>query len=89
MSASRGPQPIGEVLARHGLGASDLVEASDEQLTHKMVGRAVKGRRLTANAIKKVVRALNRRAHTAYGPRDLFTYLPPRGERETGHEIGA
>jgi len=73
-----GPQPILEVLARHGLSATDLVEASGEQLTHKMVARAVKGRRLTANAMGKVVRALNRRAETAYASSELFTYSPAR-----------
>ena len=80
MSTERdlGTQPIREVRARLGLGATDLVEASDEQLTHKMVARAVKGRRLTANAMGKVVRALNRRAESAYTPGDLFTYAPSR-----------
>lgn len=71
-----GPQPLLEVMARHGLSATDLVEASGEQLTHKMVARAVKGRRLTANAMGKVVRALNRRAGSAYEPAELFTYAP-------------
>lgn len=71
-----GPQPLLDVLAQHGLTATDLVEASGEQLTHKMVARAVKGRRLTANAMGKVVRALNRRAGSTYALGDLFTYAP-------------
>ena len=71
-----GPQPIGELLQRHGLKPHDLVAASSEQLTHKMVARAVKGRRLSANAMGKVVRALNRRAGSAYEPAELFTYAP-------------
>lgn len=78
-----GPQPIGALLAELGLGATDLVEASGEQLTHKMVARAVKGRRLTANAMGKVVRALNRRTQGAYEASALFTYAPGRAdERE-------
>ncbi len=78
MEAERdlGPQPLAEILAKHGLSATDLVRASEDQLTHKMVARAVRGRRLTANTMGKVVRALNRRAESAYGPTDLFTYSP-------------
>ncbi len=73
-----GPQPIAQVLRRHGIGANDLVAASGEQLTHKMVARAVKGRRLTANAMGKVLRALNLRVAGAYAPADLFNYVPAR-----------
>lgn len=80
MEAERdlGPQPLLEILAKHGLTATDLVRASEEQLTHKMVARAVRGRRLTANAMGKVVRALNRHADSAYVPSELFTYSPTR-----------
>jgi len=80
MNAERelGPQPLLEVLAKHGLSATDLVEASSEQLTHKMVARAVKGRRLTTNAMGKVVRALNKSATSAYTEADLFSYSPVR-----------
>jgi len=73
-----GPQPLLGILAKHGLSATDLVRASDEQLTHKMVARAVQGRRLTANTMGKVVRALNRRAESAYVSNQLFTYAPAR-----------
>jgi len=80
-----GPQPILDVLAKHGLSATDLVDASGEQLTHKMVARAIKGRRLTANTMGKVVRALNRRAESAYTSAELFTYVPSRrAEPEEG-----
>ena len=78
MSGERdhGPQPIGGVLTRLGLSAHDLVAASGEQLTHKMVARAVRGRQLTANAMGKVVRALNRRADRTYSAAELFSYAP-------------
>lgn len=79
-----GPQPIEGILERHGLSANDLVNASGEQLTHKMVARAVKGRRLTTNAMAKVVRALNRSAASAYTEAELFTYSPAR--RDPGEE---
>lgn len=73
-----GPQPILQLLARHELAATDLVRASEDQLTHKMVARAVKGRRLTPNVMGKVLRALNRAAESDYGESDLFTYAPPK-----------
>lgn len=74
-----GPQPIGRVLEERGLTANDLVLASTEQLTHKMVARAVKGRRLTTNAMAKVVRALNLNVDRVYTEAELFTYSPVRG----------
>lgn len=78
-----GPQPIVGVLEQHALTATDLVEASEEQLTHKMVARAVKGRRLTANVMGKVVRALNIAAKGSYTRQDLFDYEPTRARPRT------
>jgi len=81
-----GPQPIGELLERHQLTAADLVRASQEQLTFKMVARAVKGRRLTPNTMGKVLSALNRAAASSYTASELFTYAaPPRSERAEEH----
>ena len=69
-----GPQPLGALLARHGLRPHDLVAASTEQLTHKMVARAVKGRRLTPNTMAKVLAALNTAAKADYTAKDAFDY---------------
>jgi len=69
-----GEQPIAKIMALHGLKAHDLVAASTEQITHKMIGRAVKGRRLTPNVKFKIANALNKAAKTEYSPKDLFTY---------------
>ena len=69
-----GTQPIAEVMERHGLSAHDLVEASDVPMTHKMVARAVKGRRLTRNTQTIVCNALNRAAGATYTLADLFNY---------------
>jgi len=52
----------------------DLVVHSDDQLTHKMVARAMKGRRLTPRAQSKVLNALNNVAGKDYSLKDLFTY---------------
>ncbi|MBT3379720.1 MAG: hypothetical protein HN742_36465 [Lentisphaerae bacterium] len=69
-----GEQPIVQIMAEHGLRAPDLVSASTEQITHKMVARACKGRRLTANSKGKVCRALNACTERPYAMAELFTY---------------
>jgi hypothetical protein len=69
-----GEQPIVKLMAELGLGAHDLVAASTEQITHKMVARARKGRRLTPHVQAKILNALNRAAGKSYTLRDLFTY---------------
>jgi len=69
-----GEQPIAALLANHGLSAHDLVAASTEQITHKMVARACKGRWLTPNVRGKIRHAINRAAGTEYTLADLFNY---------------
>ena len=69
-----GEQPIAQVMAAHNLKAHDLVQASTEQLTHKMVARACKGRRLTLNVQTKVLNALNAATEKHYALSDLFNY---------------
>ena len=71
-----GEQPLAGRMAERGLAPRDLVTASTEQLTHKMVRRAMKGRRLTANTMDKVVRAWNRAADEASERGELFDYEP-------------
>lgn len=69
-----GPQPVAKLMAEHGLKPNSLVSNSTEQLTHKMVNRAVNGRRLTPNIQRKVLNALNKAAGTQYRLKDLFNY---------------
>ncbi|MFY8217147.1 MAG: hypothetical protein ACOVMP_11175 [Chthoniobacterales bacterium] len=69
-----GPQPIAMLLTQHGLKAHDLVAASTEQITHKMVARACKGRRLTSNVQQKLLRALSKASGREYQRTDAFTY---------------
>ncbi|MBI5686244.1 MAG: hypothetical protein HZC54_14320 [Verrucomicrobia bacterium] len=71
-----GEQPISQLLTEHGLRAHDLVAASTEQITHKMVARACKGRRLTLNTQSKVLRALNLATKKNFSLGDLFNYQP-------------
>ena len=69
-----GPQPLVAILAKLNLKPHDLVAASTQQLTHKMVSRAAKGRRLTLNAQLKVLNALNAASGQNYSLKDLFSY---------------
>ena len=69
-----GPQPLDALLVRHALANHDLVENSGEHLTHKVVQKARKGRRLTRNAQQKILRAMNRAATAAYHVEELFNY---------------
>lgn len=69
-----GEQPIAALMATHALKPTDLVRASTEFLTHKMVSRACRGRRLTTNMQGKLLRALNAASGHPYALPDLFTY---------------
>jgi hypothetical protein len=69
-----GEQPIARLLAQHELKTGDLVAASTEHLTRKMVIRACKGRRLTPNVKAKLLRALNQASGKTYPLPDLFNY---------------
>ena len=69
-----GEQPIARIMREHGLKAQDLVTASPVEMTHKMVARACKGRRLTLNTQSKVLTALNQATGKNYGLLDLFNY---------------
>jgi len=69
-----GPQPIGDLMQAMQLKSHDLVVASREQLTHKMVARAIKGRRLTSNTRGIVQRAMNQATGNEYKLAQLFNY---------------
>jgi len=80
-----GPQPLDAVMQCWGLSNARLVAAAGEQITHKQVQRARKGRQLTLRMMMKLTRVLNgvildglpeekREAFTPYLHRDLFTY---------------
>ena len=69
-----GPQPVAEIMNALGLKPHDLVAASTEQITHKMVSRACKGRWLTPNVQSKILNALNRATGRSFTMKDLFNY---------------
>ena len=75
LSADLGPQPLDGILDRLGLANADLVRASTRQLTHKMVQKGRKGRRLTPNAQMKILEALNAlNSERPFVLKDLFDY---------------
>ncbi|MBE0535522.1 MAG: hypothetical protein IH624_07620 [Phycisphaerae bacterium] len=74
MERNLGPQPIADLMTAAGLSPHDLVAASTEQLTHKMISRACKGRRLTPNVQYKILRAMNAATEKTYTLPDLFNY---------------
>ena len=69
-----GPQPIAKIMLEYGFKPTDLVKNSSEQLTHKMVSRAIKGRRLTQHVRQKVLNAVNKASGKEYNLKDLFNY---------------
>jgi hypothetical protein len=69
-----GPQPIATILEQAKLKPHDLVEASTEQITHKMVTRACKGRKLSPKIKLKIQNALNLATKKEYTLKDLFNY---------------
>lgn len=71
-----GPQPLSRLMTERGVAPADLVAVSEEQLTHKQVARAMKGRRLTAHMMDKVLRAWNLATSGAATRADLFDYAP-------------
>ena len=70
-----GEQPMARLMQEHKLKPHDLVAASTEPITHKMVARACKGRRLTPNTQSKILRAVNQATGKNYSMGDLFNYL--------------
>lgn len=80
-----GPQPLDSLLTRWGITNHQLVEESVEQLNHKQVQRARKGRQLTLHLMQKIARTLNdaivsrlpKEKHAEFSPyihKHLFNY---------------
>jgi hypothetical protein len=69
-----GEQPLSRLMAEKDIKSHDLVAASTEQITHKMVQRGCKGRRLTRNVQGKLLRAFDKVTGETHKLTDLFTY---------------
>jgi hypothetical protein len=70
-----GVQPLDALMIKHGLTNHGLVAVSTEQLSHKVVQKARKGRRLTPKAKTKILNALHHALpEQKFAHRDLFNY---------------
>jgi hypothetical protein len=80
-----GPQPLDTLMTRWNITNHQLVATSAEQLNHKQVQRARKGRQLTLHLMQKLTRTLNdavtaslpkeeRRNFVPYLHKHLFNY---------------
>lgn len=69
-----GAQPIADLMLQLQLKPHDLVTASPNQITHKMVARAMKGRRLTINSKGLIQKAFNAATGKSWTQAQLFNY---------------
>jgi hypothetical protein len=69
-----GEQPLVALMKKHEVSVHDLVVVSPEPITHKMVARACKGRRLTANTRNKMIKAMELATGLELKKSDLFSY---------------
>ena len=75
MDREFGTQPLDAKMIELGFDNHALVAVSTEQLTHKMVAKARKGRFLTMNVRLKVLHALCKASgNNEYRLEDLFNY---------------
>lgn len=85
LTRDHGAQPLDGLMVRWNLANHELVEVSTEQLNHKQVQKARKGRQLTLHLMQKMMRALNdtigaklpkeeRANFVPYLHKHLFTY---------------
>ncbi|MBI4432977.1 MAG: hypothetical protein HY592_05825 [Candidatus Omnitrophica bacterium] len=70
-------QPLDSLMTQLGVTNADLVKASTEQLTFKMVNKGRSGRHVTPNVQEKILAALLKvRPDLKLRRRDLFLYEP-------------
>jgi hypothetical protein len=69
-----GVQPLQAEMEKRSLKSADLIEASSESLTYKMISRAKKGRRLTPHIKVRITNAFNKASGEEVKPKDLFNY---------------
>ena len=69
-----GEQPIASLMASLDLKSHDLVAASTQQISHKMIVRACKGRRLKPGVKLKILQALSAASGKEFRIKELFNY---------------
>lgn len=76
LTRDHGPQPLDGLMVRWNLANHELVEVSIEQLSHKQVQRARKGRQLTLHLMQKMMRALNETVVAKLPKEDREKFVP-------------
>jgi len=76
LTRDHGPQPLDGMMDRWNLTNHELVEVSDEQLNHKQVQKARKGRQLTLHLMQKLTRALNETIVLKLPKEQKATFVP-------------
>lgn len=74
-SHNAGIQPLDSIMSEAELSNHHIVAASGEFLTHKVVQKARKGRKLTRRTQNKILRALNKLSEGRdYQREQIFNY---------------
>ncbi len=82
------PQPLDLLMTKLGLTNANLVDASTEQLSFKMVQKGRKGKRLTPNIQEKILNALMKlKPDLKIRRRELFHYPMDESIVEKIHEL--
>ena len=76
LTRDHGPQPLDGLMDRWNLTNHELVEVSEEQLNHKQVQKARKGRQLTLHLMQKLTRALNGTIVSKLPKEQKATFVP-------------
>ena len=76
LTRDHGPQPLDGLLDRWNITNHELVEVSEEQLNHKQVQKARKGRQLTLHLMQKLMRALNETIVTKLPKEQRASFVP-------------
>ncbi|WP_345714460.1 helix-turn-helix transcriptional regulator [Luteolibacter yonseiensis] len=76
LTRDHGPQPLDGLMVRWNLTNHELVEVSEEQLNHKQVQKARKGRQLTLHLMQKLTRALNETVMMKLPKEDREKFVP-------------
>ena len=76
LTRDHGIQPLDSLMTRWGISNHQLVESSVEQLTHKQVQRARKGRQLTLHLMQKLTRTLNDAIVARLSKEDAANFTP-------------
>lgn len=76
LTRDHGPQPLDGLLDLWNITNHELVEVSEEQLNHKQVQKARKGRQLTLHLMQKLMRALNETIVTKLPKEQRASFVP-------------